>query len=115
MRVGAILLACCLAASARAITIHDPFGPPPGLAPGSVYQRVFVTDDSYNISADSSYPPSGSTVAGLAGGDFQVNLSAYQAGQILGSDWIKDWDGDAILFHANALSSQRHGMNEQTL
>ena len=93
MRVAAFLLACSVAASASAATIVDPQLPPPGLAPGSVYQRLWVSTVDYPIFTSSTYPPSGD-VGGLAGGDYNVTYEAYAAG------WIPDWDGDEILFHA---------------
>jgi hypothetical protein len=93
MRFFAFLLALMVATSARGVTVVDPQVPPPGLAPGSIYHRLFVTGDSFGISNDTTYPPV-SNVGGLAGGDFQVTLAWYQGGG------IPDWDGEAVPFRA---------------
>ncbi len=93
MRLTVFLLACSVALSARASTIVDPQAPPPGLAPGTVYHRLWVTAFDYPVTTSSTYPPV-TGIGGLAGGDYNVTLEAYFAGQ------IPDWDGEQILFHA---------------
>jgi hypothetical protein len=66
---------------------------PPGLNPGDVYHRAFVTSASYIVEAP-IYPPDPGAFSGLAGADFQVTQAAYDAGL------IPDWNGIDIVWHA---------------
>lgn len=88
-----VVLGSLCAATARAVTIVDPQSPPPGLAPGTIYQRLFVTSSSFSISSSTAYPPIVG-VGGLAGADYNVTFEAYQAG------WMPDWDGHEVPFRA---------------
>jgi hypothetical protein len=67
---------------------------PPGLHAGDVYERIFVTSSKYSVTSDTSVPPLTGVFGGLAAADYQVTLSAYQAGL------IPDWNGHDILWHA---------------
>jgi hypothetical protein len=101
MRRSAIVLSAmvlaCLASSASATgVLVDTLPPPPGLQPGDVYHRVFVTGNSFSVVTGASYPPDTGDLHGLASADYQVSDAASQAGL------VANWDqlGGDLPYHA---------------
>ncbi|MGD9724417.1 MAG: PEP-CTERM sorting domain-containing protein [Pirellulales bacterium] len=67
---------------------------PPGLNPGDIYHRIFVTSGAYSVTSSDVVPTDSSSFGGVAAADYNVTLAAYQAGL------IPDWDGETIFYRA---------------
>jgi hypothetical protein len=87
----------CLASNASATGILvDTLPPPPGLQPGDVYHRVFVTQFTVGISTSHGYPPLSGEVNGLMAADYNVSEAASQAGLVVNWDQL----GGDLPYHA---------------